>query len=692
MAGLVAFRENSAMPAEVVREEVKTPDLDSLSAYLMQAWEAARDFKRPIELKMLAMVRQSDNQYDPAKLAEIKSLGMSEVFLPVTQRKCRDAKAWIMDIVKVTGADKSWACDPTPIPDLDPALVAEIDAEVMGRVEGILQQELAVYGQFSPETVTMVAKLREEAQEKKEQEAREEAKERAEQMTTLIEDKLAEGGFPAEFLEFLEDLVNLKAGILKGPVYRNRLTQQGWVQDAEGGWTPNYVEATTMDVDRVDPFRFFPGPHARRIQDTYTVEWHELTAKQLQELKGVAGYSDTAIDAVLEGFGGGSGRWIDAQVLQTYREARMGMQNRTSPSTWDDRFDALEFWIPIMGKLLSEWEIPDLEDDRVYDVNCWLVQNQVIKCVINPDKLGRNPYCMTSFIKRNGTVWGCGLPETIEDDQAAINMLARATCNNAAFASMPQISVNALRLAAQESAKLHPGKVWRHDGGSITGDEPIKFFQPPVVVAALIGALHEFLAQADADSGVPAYAHGDARVGGAGSTSSGLSMLISMASRGIYSVVSNICNDAISPLITRFYDALMLHHPDNSVKGDAKVVAAGVAALMQREQAAVRLNEFAAQTNNPTDMQIITLKGRAELLRALASRLDLPVDKIIPGNDELAQIEALLQQKLAAGAGQPGGVDPGVQQGMSGSMMTDAAGAPVSGQDHGLFQQSPIGV
>ena len=673
--GLLQFVGNAQLEQERQQPPAAPLNVSSLSGYLLKAWSAAREAKRPIEQKMQAMMRQRNGEYDPLKLQQIRATRGSDIFIPLTRRKCRDARAWVMDIVKPVGGDKSWTLLPTPIPTLPPSLTEGVKAQLADQFAPYVMQDMMDYGQIRPETEQMLLGAYDKAYDQILQAQKGEAEKRAKRMEQKIEDKLVEGGFVSAFYEFLADLVEVKAGILKGPVYRRRKKQSGW-SEANGSWQPVYTEEIVMEVDRVDPFRFFPGPNARSVQDSYTVEWHDMTAKQLMELIGVPGYSDEAIKAVLSEYSNGGGRWIASDVLQVYRDARG--QNPSYLTQWDDRMDALEFNISIPGSHLMDWNVPNLAPERVYEVNAWLIGSHVIRCVLNPDPLGRNPYAVTSFLKKNGSVWGEGLPETIECDQDAVNMLGRAICNNAAFASLPQIAVDRARMAATGDNTMYPGKLWETEGG-MGNEPPVKFWQPPVVVPALISAFETFMRQADSDSGVPAFAHGDSRVGGAGNTSSGLSMLVSMASRGIFSVVTGICTDVFTPLMTRFYDAVMMYDPDNAIKGDCSVNAAGVAAIMQREQAAVRLNEFAAQTANPIDMQIIGMRGRSEILRAQASRLDIPVDKVVPSQEAMIQAEqaAMAQAQAEANAQ---GANPEQPREL------DAAGNPVSGQDTALTQ------
>ena len=110
-------------------------------------------------------------------------------------------------------------------------------------------------------------------------------------------------------------------------------------------------------------------------------------------------------------------------------------------------------------------------------------------------------------------------------------------------------------------------------------------------------------------------------------------MLMSNASKGIKSAIGHYDRGIIKYLITLQYNWNMIYYPDQSVKGDATVVARGASALLHKEIQQQRRAELLATTNNPTDMQIIGMEGRAELLRETFKASEL--GDIVPSDEEL---------------------------------------------------------
>jgi TolA-binding protein len=96
------------------------------------------------------------------------------------------------------------------------------------------------------------------------------------------------------------------------------------------------------------------------------------------------------------------------------------------------------------------------------------------------------------------------------------------------------------------------------------------------------------------------------------------------------------------------YTNNMLYSDDQTLKGDASVVARGAVSLMQLETLQLRRNEFLTATANPMDSQIVGLEGRAEILREVAKGLQMDINKVVPKK---------LQQPVPQQA-QPGGQQP----------------------------------
>jgi len=170
-------------------------------------------------------------------------------------------------------------------------------------------------------------------------------------------------------------------------------------------------------------------------------------------------------------------------------------------------------------------------------------------------------------------------------------------------------------------------------------------------------AVFEFFSTlADEYTGIPRYQYGSGEAGGAGRTAAGLSMLMNASSRTMKGVIANM-DEIIISTTKQTHRHIMLYDDDMDNKGDVQVVAKASQALLHREAQQMRITETLAATNNPIDFNIMTPKGRLELLRASLRGLDaVDVDKVLPSDDEMLLAEMQMQQMqqaMAMGGGQP---------------------------------------
>lgn len=652
------------------------PGMTDFSAYIERLWGYAKDAKRPIERQMLKNMRQRHGVYEADKLSAIKQMGGSEIFVLLTMTKCRAAEAWINDILRPIG-ERPWSIRPTPIPELPADLEESIKSDVAEVLEMVLSQFQTLgmtpnLAYLDEEIRRYESSLRDEMTRR----IKEEAKTRAERMALRIDDKFSEGGWHAAFWAVISDMVTLKAGILKGPVVRRRKTTK-WVQEG-GRWQVRVQDALVTEWDRVSPFDYYPAPDSRGAGDGYKFERHMLTRSDLTALIGAPGYSEPAIRKVLAEYGYGGGK---RETLPIDAERAMIEFQQTDSIFRSDKIEAHEFWGNVQGRHLLEWGVAaDLDPEFEYEANVWRCGTEIIKAVLNPDKLGRHPYSADSYERVPGAFWGKGVPELMSDLQDVCNAIARAIVNNAGLASGPQVEVNADR--CDDSEAIWPWKIWQTTNRQMIEAPAVRFNQPTLIVGPLLQAFQAFSAMADEQTNIPRWTHGNSDIGGAGQTSSGLSMLMTSSSRGIKETVSHI-DTIIASSVERQYYFLMIYDEDESIKGDCKIIAAGSASILAREQRMIRTTEFMQATLNPLDSQIIGIEGRAKLLREWATMLEVDISDILPGTEDelrklVAKIQAAEQQRLALEANAHSRQLPAPRT-------VDAAGAPSGGTEHNLF-------
>jgi len=664
------------------------PVIQGLAAHVRKRWDSARTAKRTLEERMLQCLRQRNGEYDPEKAQEIKDQGGSDIFINLTSVKCRAATSWLRDTLLGSGSDRPWTIEATPIPDLPPEILAGLQQQLAQQLMTHIEQGGAPP---APEELKHIASLmKDEAMRK----LREEANERVDRMSLKMEDQLAEGGWYEAFNEFLDDIVTFPYAVLKGPIKRKRKTLT-W---QNGRLVP--TEVVRNEWERVDPFNLYWAAWSWTLGDGFIIERHRLTAEDLQALIGVPGYNDDAIRTVLNEFEGtGLKQWLWTDSSKAQAEGKYVTESVLS----GDLVDALQLWDSVKGSLLLEWgltsaEIPD--PAMTYPCEVWLIGTTVIRAVLNYDPLGRKPYYLTSYENTPGAVDGKGVTDLCRDSQAMVNAAARSLANNMGISSGPQVGVNVSRLPPGEDiTDLHPWKIWQFQSSEFNdGSQPLQFFSPQSNAAELMAVFEKFSARADEDTMLPRYMSGE-NTPGASRTSSGLSMLISNAGKGIKQVISNIDQNVIVPAIERLYQDNLRYSKDPDLIGDVNIVAKGAVSLVIKEAEAIRRNEFLQLVlNSPVAQQIVGMNGAAELLRDQARNLTGNVDRIVPDRQQVNTIEqqqamiGQLQQQLAmiAGAMQQGAAPSQQPEMQSKNMLPD--GSQVGGRESNFVSPRPNGV
>lgn len=641
------YEAKPPVQADVSAEEAEGMDNSDLlasgiSGHINSCWNKAKFAKQQITERLLKCERQRRGEYDPDKAVEIQQTGGSDIFMMITDVKCSAAKSWIQDVILQN--DRPFDLEPAEEPELPPEVRLSIVDFVRYEAEAYVQQGAQLHPEAFRQRVAEVhdmTLLR----------LREEAKATAGRMAKVIEDQINEGGFHNSMMDFIDDFVTYPTAIFKGPSVRKKQKLR---------WGPDFVPIVSneffRETERVSPYDMFPSPNASSVDDGFLIQRHKLTVKTLESMKGVPGYSDGDIDQVLERYATKGFRYFEYGDQQ-----RDNLEGKYHSRLYNDNIiEALEFWGPVMGSMLAEWGMKNVDPNKVYEINAWQIGSYTIKVVLNPDPLGERPYEIASWRSIPGAFWGTALPEVVRDVQIMCNASARSLANNMGIASGPQVEVAVDRLAdGEDVTQMYPWKIWQTTSDKTGGGQPgVRFFMPDMKAGELIGIYNQFAKQADEVTGIPNYIYGSGSgASGAGRTASGLSMLMDNAAKGIKSSIVAI-DRVVEMVVKKFYIHNMMYNPDPFIKGDFRVVAKGAMGLIAKEQIQVRRNEFLAATANPVDLQIVGADGRAYLLRELAKGLQMDTDKLVPSVEMLkfkqGQIEQAMQTLQAQQQQLPG--------------------------------------
>lgn len=634
--GLLGFTPASTLIAQQQAEQNRLDDQrrreaveSSLAAHIRRGFEAAKTAKQEVERRLIDCGQRQKGIYPADKLMAIRAQGGSELYPKLTTTKCRAAGAWIRDILMPTSG-RPWGLDPTPVSDIPPEVLEAFKQSLMARIQGDPEAAQSLTRE------TLETMLLEEVEKR--------ARAAADAHENVIADQLAEGGWDEALETFIDDFATYPVAVMKGPILK-RAADMVWGQ----GWELIETETIKPQFERVSPYDIYPSPDSADVDDgAYLIERVRFTRIELNKLIGVPGYSDSAIRQVLLEHGrGGLRDWLAVDSQRAVIEDRSGDWLNNHGET----IEGLVYWGSAQGLMLLQWgmspeQVPDALAE--YEIDAILIGRHVIRCVINRNPLGKRPYHKASFQLVPGSFWGMAIPELMSDVQDMCGATARAQANNMAFSSGPQVEIDEARLQPGENPnEMFPLKRWRTKShpGQTTPSPAIRFFQPASMAGELMTVYSEWERRADDATNIPRYIYGSEKVGGAGNTASGLSMLMESANKGIKDAIRHIDRGLVRRVINALWLFNMRYSPDQSIKGDCRVVARGASAMLQREQTQAMRQQFLAATANPMDMQILGVEGRAKLLRAVAEILDMP--GLVPSDEEITA--RIAQENAQAG-------------------------------------------
>lgn len=651
---------------------IESDPLESdLVAYVRNCWAQAKTAKREVIERLLRCERQRRGVYDPDREAEIKRTGGSDIFMMLTDVKCRAAESWIRDVM-LNQQDRVFDLKPSK----EPQLPKEMQMAIVDLVKSEAEQFLQEGGELHPEVFR--ARM-EEVHEEIRQRLGDEAADAARRMGDKIQDQLDHGKFQEALSKFVTDFVTFPTAIIKGPTVKRR-KKLAWGND----YQPVVVTEFVREIERVSPYDIYPAPSSTGVNDAYLFQRHRLTRASLEAMLGLPGSNNDAIQTVMDRYG--KNGYMQWESGDSERRALEGKPFRLPIN--EQAMESLEFWGSVNGQWLLDWGMEgDIEPTKEYEVNLWSTGNVVWRIILNPDPLGMRPYNIASWEEVPDSFWGIAMPEVMRDTQIMCNAAARSLANNMGVASGPQVEVTVDRLPdGEDITDVYPWKIWQVTTDRTGGGQPaVRFFQPNMNADVLMSVFQQFARQADEVTGIPNYVYGSSAVSGAGRTASGLSMLMDNASKGIKQAVANI-DKIVSGIVHRLYLHNMMYDEDPFIKGDFRVVAKGAIGLIHKEALQMRRNEFLVATANPIDSQIVGPEGRAYLLRELARGLQMDTEKIVPNADSMKQqtlqqqAQALAQQMVQDLLAQSQAAQPQAPQEML------PGGAPAGGQAANVVQ------
>jgi hypothetical protein len=500
--------------------------------------------------------------------------------------------------------DKHWSVRPTPIPEVD-------NHEVPDSVW--IQQEFA---------------------------------RRADAMETEMEDQCEQMGYDDKVKGAIMEGCVIGTGVVKGIVPGVKRVERWGMYPSIDPMTGLISQTWDMRTDEVaypsmgdnniSIFDCYPDPYAMRMEDASGhYQRHVLNRGQLEDLIEDESFDKAKIRDILTEHSNGN----HAALYHEVERRRIANITDTS-GAMSGRFDVLEYWGQVSGQLLSTLQVEgmeDVEDHKTYFCCVWVCASRTILARIAPMKRSTIPYHYFPYSKVPHQFWGISPVRMMRASSLPMqNAALRALCDDLAINTLPMSEVNTQMLKeGQDPRGLKPGHRFLRDKGD-PSEPAIRWYTPGSKANTILPILDVSRRAMDEETNLPSYTQG-MQIKGANNTASGTSMLMGAANVTLKSVIKNLEDGLIKPLLRSLYDWNMQWNPRQDIKGDMSVDVKGLTALTSKEVQSQRLVQFAQIAAS-----IPPIAQRTDFVylgRALATSVEIDPDKAIPELNEQTPME-----------------------------------------------------
>jgi hypothetical protein len=506
--------------------------------------------------------------------------GKSTVFVRLTSRYVDAGAAKLSEILfPVDG--KPFSIDPTPISDLSKKLEDKrivphaLTGKPLMRKPTDEQIKDGEPNQVRPTTYADLAK-----------DTQAEAQKAANAAEMRIYDWLVECNYDKEARKVVFDAARLGTGILKSPIPSIQKSRS--ISKKDNVVKLEFVEKIVPIAKWVDVWNFFPDPSCGEDihNGSYTFERDLLSPRSLNDLIGQEGY-------------------LESQIVKVIKEGAGKCLVNNSSST--DKKKQFEVWY-YYGEMSREelepayasGELPEGQD-RFY-VLATMVNDSVIKAVLNPMKSGMFPYQVMTWSRRANSWTGVGVAEQADMPQVTLNAATRSLLNNAGLSSGVQIVIDPTAITpANHQWKIEPNKIWlkTDDANQRSVSDLFAVMPFPNIGAQLMDIITYAFKLAEESTSIPLITQGQT---GATTpeTLGAVQLQNNNAATLLRSVGYKFDDNVTEPMINAFYEWLLLD-PDvpDEEKGDFKIMAKGSSAMVERAINEITLSGMAQMVLNP---------------------------------------------------------------------------------------------
>ena len=560
------------MKEPAVEIEVPNKSVDPIAAIVSQRWNNAVFWRSQEKVGGKSLRTVLSDCYDqregilaPCDQEIVDMLGV-DMYVNISGLKSSALVAWMRDLL-INTAELPFTLSPTPLPEMSDAT----------RLRILNQVKRQLYGQgFDGDLLSLVRELKFQQREAE----MNEATHAADAMYTLIKDQCWQGGFRRAMLKMINDFATYPFAGMHGPI-PTMVTQMEW-----SGSQLRPKNSVQFQFRPLSVFDTFWTPDSRDAQSGTAVMVRErITKQELYKCLNMKSYIKANVLKVLEGCV--SGR-IDSMWMSRNRE-----QPDSFAWGWGngETVEVLRHYGILSGRELMMYGITGLEANDYYESTVSMIGPYTIQVFINPNPaVNIRPVYLASFEQGGDRIPGVSICQKVRDVERAYLATLRFMMVNMGYAAGPIGEVDYSRvqryMTPEDVGQLAALTMYPVDPDMSAGGRPAHYFHNvPANVGAFMNVGQFFMDLADRITQIPASIHGEPVGTGANRTFRGMAMLYGNAIKPIQSGIANLDEMVFAPLGNLMYNYNMRYWPDESVKGDAKILAQGSTGLIQKEVA-----------------------------------------------------------------------------------------------------------
>lgn len=436
----------------------------------------------------------------------------------------------------------------------------------------------------------------------------------------------------------VHEMCMLGTAVMKGPIIdakkvpqvQQRVVAGMPLRDVDPSANPfkitTKIEMTPI-IDHIPLWEYYVDANAKSNRGSIgEIHFQRLLPSQFKRLALAGGYDSAKVKE--------AARRVSVNDKDDHRWEMMADNYMGDQGKKDEKVPVLEYWglVPVQMLVEAGVELPDdpdlTEEDSIEALVVLAADGIVIKATLNP--LGFRPFYVAPYKKVPHQVYGVGVAELMRDSQKMINSAARLYVDNKALSGNGILGINIDRIDLKRTGpiELYTGKTI-YVKGNFAPRDALDLLTLPDITNGIREMIELFERFADEETGIPKYTSGD-QGSFLNKTATGISMLMTASNVNLKSVMQNIDDYFIEPIVEGFYQWFMEMDGDQSMKLPLKIKASGTDSLMAKELQIENLMKFMQLTSAPQDA---VFTDRPKLIQLIAELLEtenilLPEEKI----------------------------------------------------------------